>query len=140
MIITCVRWYLRFPLASEHVAELIKERRLAIDASSGLAVPSRLMAQSWREAAAAISRPTLKSYRVAETFIRIKGEPKHLYRAIDKHGQTIDFQLKARRDGSAARRFLHKALSQSGNSHPRVISVEKNPAYPDAVEALKEVR
>ena len=82
-------------------------------------------------------KPTLKSYRVDETSIRIKGELNYLYRAVDKNGQTIDFLLTARRDAKAAKRFLRKALSQPGNPHPRVINVNRNPAYPAAVEALK---
>jgi transposase-like protein len=71
------------------------------------------------------------------TYIRIKGKAKYLYRAVDKHGQTIGFLLTARRDASAAKRFFRKALSGPGNPHPRVINVDKNPAYPAVVKALK---
>jgi transposase-like protein len=52
-------------------------------------------------------------------------------------GQTIDFLLTAKRDAAAAKRFLRQAIEASGNSMPRVINVDKNPAYPTAVEALK---
>jgi len=82
-------------------------------------------------------KPTSKSHRVDETYIRIKEQDKYLYRAVDKHGQTIDFLLTARRDARAAKRFFRKMLSEPGNPHPRVINVDKNPAYPAAVEALK---
>ena len=82
-------------------------------------------------------KPTSKSYRVDETCIRIRGEYRYLFRAVDKEGQTIDFLLTARRDARAAKRFFRKALSGPGNPHPRVINVDKNPAYPAAVEALK---
>ena len=81
--------------------------------------------------------PTAKSYRVDETYMRIKGEDKYLYRAVDKHGQTIDFLLTARRDAKAVQRFFRRAPRQPGNPHPRVINVDQNPAYPAAVEALK---
>ena len=67
----------------------------------------------------------------------MKGEDKYLYRAIDSMGQTIDFLLTARRDTAAARRFLRKAVDASGNAMPRVMNVDRNPAYPAAVEALK---
>jgi transposase, IS6 family len=83
-------------------------------------------------------KPTAKSYRVDETYIRIKGQDKYLYRAVDKHGQTIDFLLTARRDTRAAKCFFRKALNGRQNPHPRVINVDNNPAYPAAVEALKE--
>src|SRR5262250_3474339 len=82
-------------------------------------------------------KPTNKSYRVDETYIRIKGQDRYLYRAVDSTGQTIDFLLTAKRDAAAAKRFLVKAIEASGNAMPRVMNVDKNPAYPAAVEALK---
>jgi transposase, IS6 family len=56
---------------------------------------------------------------------------------VDSTGQTIDFLLTAKRDTAAAKRFFEKVLSSSSNPIPRVINVDKNPAYPAAVEALK---
>ena len=82
-------------------------------------------------------RPTNKSYRIDETYIRIKGEDRYLYRAVGSTGQTIEFLLTAKRDTAAAKRFLVKAIEASGRAMPRVINVDKNPAYPAAVEALK---
>ena len=57
---------------------------------------------------------------------------------MDSTGQTIEFLLTAKRDAAGAKRFFRKALSSPGNRLPRVINVDKNPAYPAAVEALKE--
>jgi transposase-like protein len=71
-------------------------------------------------------------------YIKVKSEDKYLYRAVDSTGQTIDFLLTAKRDAAGAKRFLRKALSSPGNGAPRVINVDKNPAHPAAVEALKE--
>ena len=82
-------------------------------------------------------RQTNKSYRVDETYIKVKGQDKYLYRAVDSTGQTIDFLLTAKRDSAAAKRFFEKVFSSSANPIPRVINVDKNPAYPTAVEALK---
>jgi len=56
---------------------------------------------------------------------------------VDSTGQTIDFLLTAKRDAAAAKRFFRKALSSPGNPVPRVINVDKNPAFPAAIEALK---
>jgi transposase, IS6 family len=67
----------------------------------------------------------------------VKGEDKYLYRALDSTGQTIDFLLTAKRDAAAAKRFLRKAIEASGNPMPRVMNVDKNPAYPAAMEELK---
>ena len=75
-------------------------------------------------------KPTNKSYRTDETYIKVKGEDKYLYRAVDSTGQTIEFLLTAKRDEAGAKRFFRKALSSPGNSFPRVINVDKNPAYP----------
>ena len=82
-------------------------------------------------------KPTNKSYRTDETYIRVKGEDKYLYRAVDSTGQTIEFLLTAKRDAAAAKRFFRKALNSPGNPVPRVINVDKNPAFPPAVEELK---
>jgi IS6 family transposase len=78
-----------------------------------------------------------RSWRVDETYIKVKGKDRYLYRAVDSTGQTIDFLLTAKRDAAAAKRFFHKALSQSANPQPRVINVDKNPAYPAAIEQLQ---
>ena len=80
---------------------------------------------------------TNKSYRIDETYINVTGEDKYLYRALDSTGQAIDSLLTAKRDTAAAKRFLRRAIDESGNPMPRVMNVDKNPAYPAAVEALK---
>ena len=82
-------------------------------------------------------KPTNKSYHVDATYIRIKGQDRFLYRAVDSTGQTIDFLLTAKRDAAAAKRFFRKTLLDPANLQPRVINVDKNRAYPTAVEELK---
>jgi transposase, IS6 family len=83
-------------------------------------------------------RPTNDSYRVDGTYVKIKGKWHYLYRAVDSTGQTIDFMLSAKRDARAAKRFFRKMLKAAWRSSPRVINVDKNPAYPPAVKPLKE--
>ncbi|RCJ29448.1 hypothetical protein A6770_22225 [Nostoc minutum NIES-26] len=73
-----------------------------------------------------------------ETYIKIKGEWKYLYRAVDSAGNTIDLMLSAKRDAKAAQKFFCKALKASHNRTPRVINVDKNAAYPIAIEQLKK--
>jgi transposase-like protein len=70
-------------------------------------------------------------------YIRIKGQDRYLYRAVDSTGQTIDFLLAAKRDAAAAKRFFRKTLLDPANPQPRVINVDKNRAYPTAIEELK---
>src|SRR5215471_15229679 len=75
-------------------------------------------------------KPTNKSYRTDETYIKVNGVDQYLYRAVDSTGQTIDFLLTAKRDAAAAKRFFRKALCCPGNPVPRVINVDQNRAYP----------
>ena len=82
-------------------------------------------------------RLTNDSYRVDETYIKVKGTWKYLYRVVDSTGQTIDFMLSAKRDKRAAKRFFRKMLKAAPHSSPRVINVDKNQTYPPAFEELK---
>ena len=82
-------------------------------------------------------RSTNESWRVDETYIKVKGQWKYLYRAVDSEGNTLDFLLRAKRDATAAERFLRKTLNASHTQSPRVINVDKNAAYPAAVDDLK---
>jgi len=136
LIILCVRLYLRYPLSYEHVAELAGERGVAVDASCILRWV-QVYAPELNKRCRPYLKPVNKSYRIDETYIKVKGEDKYLYRAIDSTGQTIEFLLTAKRDRAAAKRFLRTAIDASGNGMPRVMNVDKNPAYPAAVEAWK---
>lgn len=82
-------------------------------------------------------RRTNDSYRVDETYIKVKGKWKYLYRAVDSKGNTIDFLLRTKRDQPSAKRFIKKLLKCSHAEKPRVITVDKNLAYPAAFNALK---
>jgi IS6 family transposase len=87
-------------------------------------------------------RPRLKatndSYRVDETYIKVKKHWYYLYRAVDAAGATIDFMMSATRDAQPAEQFFRKALRASHTVPPRVITVDKNTAYPPAFEALQQ--
>src|ERR1700692_4912889 len=136
LIILCVRWYLRYPLSYEHVTELVAERGVEVDASCIWRWVQAYSPELNKRCRPHL-KPVNKSYRIDETYIKVKGEYKYLYRAPDSSGQTIDFLLTAKRDIAAAKRFLRRAIDASGNAMPRVMNVDKNPAYPAAVEALK---
>ena len=137
MILLAVRWYLRYPLAYLHVSEMLAERGLCIDASC-----IWRWVQAYGPELDKRCRPHLKSthksYRVDETYIKVKGQDRYLYRAVDSTGQTMEFLLTAKRDAAAAKRFFRRAFETMGNPIPRVVNVDKNPAYPAAVDALKE--
>jgi IS6 family transposase len=137
VIVQCVRWYLRYPLAYEHVSELLAERGVEVHPSCIWRWVQAYAPELNKRCRPHLKR-TNKSYRTDETYIKVKGKDQYLYRAVDSTGQTIDFLLTAKRDAAAAKRFFRKALRSSGNPVPRVINVDKNPSYPAAVEALKE--
>ena len=80
------------------------------------------------------------SVLLRRSHIKVKGEWKYLYRAVDSNGNTIDFMLSAKRNKKAAKRFLKKALGSKHNQIPRATTVDKNPAYPSAVNELKNDR
>jgi transposase, IS6 family len=132
VILWAVRWYLMFPVSYRDLALMLQERGVAVDHTTIF---------RWIQAYAAELetrirphlRPCNGSWRVEETYIRVKGRWTYLYRAVDSRGRTIDFLLSVRRDGAAARRFFRRALGQPHTVHPRSITVDQNAAYPKAV-------
>jgi transposase, IS6 family len=96
VIVLCVRWYLRYPLAYEHVSELLAER-------SCVWRWVQAYAPELNKRCRPHLKSTNKSYRTDETYIKVKGEDRFLYRAVDSTGQTIEFLLTAKRDAAAGR-------------------------------------
>ena len=136
IILLNVRWYCRYALSYRDLEEMMAERGIEVDHST----INRWVLKYAPELDKRI-RPHLKqtndSWRVDETYIKVKGRWKYLYRAVDSLGNTLDFLLCAKRDASAAERFLRKTLNASHTQSPRVINVDKNAAYPAAVDDLK---
>ena len=79
-----------------------------------------------------------KSWRMDETYIKVKGAWKYLYRAVDKQGKTVDFLMTANRDGSAARRFFDKAMRHS--EVPGTVTMDKSGANKAALDQLNTQR
>jgi transposase, IS6 family len=123
VILQAVRWYLRYPLAYERVSELLAERGLEVDASCVWRWV-QVYSPELNKRCQPHLKLTNKSYRVDETYIKVKGQDKYLYRAVDSTGQTIDFLLAAKRDTAAAKRFFEKVFRSSSNPIPRVINEE----------------
>ena len=78
-------------------------------------------------------RRTNDSYRIDETYVRVAGAWTYLYRGVDSNGDTLDFLLRATRDRKAAIAFFRKTLGAAHTTPPRVVTVDKNPAYPVAL-------
>jgi len=136
IILTCVRWYLAYPLSYRNLEEMMAERGAEVDHSNIYRWVQKFTPQLEAAFRKGKKRQVGKSWRMDETYIKIKGQWKYLYRAVDKDGQTIDFLLTARRDKKAALRFFKKAVRQHGL--PDKVTIDKSGANTAAIEALKE--
>ena len=120
---------LAFSLSYLDVEELLAERGLPADHVTVWRWVQRYGPEMERRLRRRL-KPTKDSWRVDETYIRVKGKWVYLYRAVDSTGATIDFLLSAKRDAAAADRFLAKALGGANHPAPRVINTGKYAAYP----------
>jgi len=137
VILWAVRWYLMFPISYRDLALMLQDRGVAVDHTT-IFRWIQVYAPELEKRIRPHLRPTDGSWRVDETYVKVKGRWTYLYRAVDSRGQTIDFLLSAKRDAEAAKRFFRKALGQPHTVNPRTITVDKNPAYPKAVVEMKE--
>ena len=136
-----VGWYLRFSLSYRDVEELLTERGLSVDHVTVWRWVQRYAPELDRRLRKRLKiKTTNDSWRVDETYVRVKGKWVYLYRAVDSTGATIDFLLSAKRDAAAAERFLTKALGGENHPAPRVINTDKHAAYPPVIVELKADR
>jgi len=136
VIVWALRWYLAFPISYRDLAAMLSDRGIAVDHTTLFrwvqAYASRLEHRVRRHL-----RPYTGSWRVDETYIKVKGAWTYLYRAVDSLGQTIDSLLSARRDATSAKPFFRKALAQPHTVNLRTITANKNTAYSRAVADMK---
>jgi transposase-like protein len=135
IILTAVRWYVAYPLSTRHVEELMGERGVHVDHSTVNRWVIKYSPQL-EDAFHRRKRPVRVSWRMDETYIKIKGEWRYLYRAVDKQGQTIDFLLTEQRDQEAALRFLKKAICRNGV--PEKITIDGSDANEAAIKRYNE--
>ncbi len=136
ILLLCVRWYLRYPLSYRQLEEMMLERGLSVDHTT-IYRWVQAYAPEMDKRCRPHLKPTNGSWRVDETYIKINGEWKYLYRAVDSEGNTLDFMLSAKRNTQAAVRFFRIALQAVHTQVPRVINVDRNAAYPKALAQLK---
>ncbi|PUA18612.1 IS6 family transposase [Glaciimonas sp. PCH181] len=133
VILVCIRWYAAYPLSYRHLEEMMEERGVVVDHSSINRWAIRflpLLEKAFRKH----KRPVGGSWRMDETYIKVKGVWRYLYRAVDKDGNTVDFLLTAKRDKCAAKRFFNKATQAHGV--PEKVTMDKSGANKAAIDEI----
>ena len=137
VIMQCVRWYCRYGISYRDLEEMMAERGSVIDHTTLYRwvqhyAPKLKQRLDWYKQAYA------RRWHLDQTYIKVKGQWKYLYRAIDEQGNTIDFYLSHRRNIIAAKRFLTKLINNNSSCDVRVINTDKNPTYHQAITQLKQ--
>ena len=134
IILMAVRWYVAYSLSYRDIEEMMLERGVLVDHSTINRWVIRYAPQLELEFRKKHKRKAGTSWRMDETYIRVKGKWYYLYRAADKDGDTIDFMLSTKRDKKAAKAFFDKAIVSCGM--PEKIVIDKSGSN---FSALKEV-
>ncbi|MBA2628966.1 MAG: IS6 family transposase [Rickettsiaceae bacterium] len=135
-MLQCLRWYLRYPISYCNLEEMMIERGIEVDHTTlyrWVQAYSVELAKRIRY----YSKPYSTSWRVDETYIKVKGKWKYLYRVVDKYGSTIDFMLSSHRNIAAAKKFFKQAMITSALK-PKIITTDKHSSYNKAIIQLKD--
>jgi transposase-like protein len=137
IILQCVRWYCKYGVSFRNLEEMMQERGLSIDHTTIYRwvqhyAPELKKKIDWYQ------KRYSRRWHIDETYVKVKGEWKYLYRALDEHGNTIDFYLSKRRNAKAAKLFLKKLINNNQTCDVQVINTDKNPAYIQAIKELKK--
>jgi IS6 family transposase len=132
VIVLSVRWYLRFALSYRDVEELLAERGIDVDHTTVYRWVQRftpLLAEAARPCRHAVG----DRWQVDETYVKVAGRWRYVYRAIDQFGQVVDVFVSPRRDLRAARRFFERAIGTT-RTMPSQVVTDQAPTYPVVLE------
>ncbi|WP_115332828.1 IS6 family transposase [Legionella busanensis] len=137
VILQCVRWYFKYGISYRDLEEIMSERGLSIDHTTVYRwvqhyVPELKKRLEWYK------RRYSRRWHLDETYVKVKGEWKYLYRAINESGQTIDFYLSHQCNAKSTTRFLKKLIKNNPTCDINIINTDKNPAYNQAIQELKQ--
>jgi transposase-like protein len=132
VISVAVRWYLRYGLSYRDVEELLAERGVEVDHVTIYRWVHRF-APLFADAARFTRHSPGDRWFVDETYVKVRGVWRYVYRAVDQHGQVIDILVSARRDANAARRFFTRALT---TATPTEVVTDAAPVYPRVLDEL----
>ena len=130
-------WYLRFGLSYGDVEELLAERGVQVDHVTVYRWVVRftpLLAEAARPCRHAVGG----RWRVDETYVKVAGRWRYVYRAIDQFGQVIDVYVSPRRDAKAARGFFERAIDTTKTTPSEVVT-DKAAVYPIVLDELLPV-
>ena len=136
IILWGIRWYVAYPISYRQLEEMMGERGVTVDHST----LNRWVIKYAPEVEKQFrchQRPVGRSWRVDETYVKIKGRWAYLYRAVDKAGQTVDFLLTPQRDRAAAEALLRKAIHQQGL--PEKITIDRSGSNTAAINRYNRV-
>ncbi len=137
IILLNLRWYLKYKLSYRNLSEMMLERGIRVNYSTIYHWVQKFSPE-FNKRIRKYLKKTSDSYRVDETYIKVKGVSHYLYRALDSKGQTIDFMLSKKRNAIAAKLFFKKIFKAIHTVGVRVINVDMDKAYPAAIKALKQ--
>jgi len=131
-----VRWYVAYPLSYRQLEEMMQERGVSVDHSTLNRWVIKYAPECEKQFRCR-QRPVGRSWRMDETYVKIKGKWAYLYRAVDKEGHTIDFLLTPTRDRDAAEAFLHKAIRNHGL--PEKITIDQSGSNTAAITHYNKI-
>ena len=134
VMLVCERWYAAYPLSFRNIEEMMTERGVFVDHSTLHRWSIRML-----PALAAVfrrrKRPVGRSWRMDETYVKISGQWKYLYRAVDRDGDTVDLLLRTKRDHAAARASFERAIDLHGV--PEKITIDKSGSNTAAITSIQ---
>ena len=137
IILMAIRWYVAYPLSYRNIEELMAERNVTVDHATLNRWVIEFSPQLENEFRKKYKIKNHRSWRMDETYLKIKGEDVYLYRAVDKSGDTVDFMLSKKRDKSAALKFFRKSIGSNGL--PEKVTMDKSGANKLGIDTINMI-
>jgi len=133
----CVRWYITYRLSYRDLVEMMAERGITVSHTTILRWVLRYVPE-FEKRWARYARPVDSSWRVDETAVSVRGGKHYLYRAVDRHGKSVEHLLFADRSREAAQAFFRKAVTTHAKTWPRTVNLDGHTASHLAMRLLRE--
>ena len=137
VILMTVRWYLAYALSYRDIEELISERGIKVDHATVNRWVVKYAPLLEYQFTTRYKKEVNSSWRMDETYIKVKGEWFYQYRAVDKYGNTIDFYFSKKRDKKAAKSFFYKAIAYNGQ--PEKVTIDKSGSNNSALKSINKI-